>query len=391
MSRLGTEGAFEVLARAKKLEAEGRRIIHLEIGEPDFDTPDNVSEAGIAAIRGGHTHYTTAAGLPEARRAVAQEVGRRAGVEIDPDTVVLTPGSKFVVLFALMALVEPGDEVIVPDPGYPAYQSQVEFLGARAVPVRLREARGFALDTEELASLVTPRTRALILNSPHNPTGGTLSLDDLEAVAALARERELVVITDEIYSQLVYDQPHHSILSLPGMAERTVLMDGLSKAYSMCGWRLGYSVAPPELTAEIERLMINTASCAATFTQLAAVEALESPDSSRWVGRMREVFQRRRDLVVKRLNEIPGVRCALPKGAFYAFPNIEGTGRDERRMAEELLVDAGVAVLPGTAFGAGGQGFLRIAYTQEEALLTEALDRIAEHLRAGAGKAGGRE
>jgi len=382
MDRLGTEGAFEVLARARALEAEGHRIIHLEIGEPDFQTPDNITEVGVEAIRSGYTHYTPAAGLPEARAAVALAVGARAGIEIDPEHVVLTPGSKFVALFALMALIEPGDEVIVPDPGYPAYASQVSFLGGRPVALHLREERGFGIDLEELRALVGPRTRAIVINSPHNPTGGVLSASDLEAIADLARERDLIVISDEIYSHLIYDQEHRSILSLPGMAERTVLMDGLSKTYAMCGWRLGYAVAPPLLAQQIAKLMINTASCAATFTQIAAIEALRSPSSELAVERMVAAFRQRRDLLLAGLNQIPGVRCGRPAGAFYLFPNIEGTGRDERLLAEELLL-AGVAVLPGTAFGEGGAGYLRLAYTQGEADLREALERISHHLSRG--------
>ncbi|MGH7876259.1 MAG: pyridoxal phosphate-dependent aminotransferase [Candidatus Dormibacteraceae bacterium] len=380
MQRLGTEGAFEVLARARGLEAEGRQILHLEIGEPDFPTPDNISEVAIEAIRSGATHYTPAAGLLAAREAVARSVGQRQGREVAADEVVLTPGSKFVVLYALMAVLEPGDEVIVPDPGYPAYASQVSFLGGRPVPVRLREEDGFRLDLEQLAGLIGPRTRALVLNSPHNPTGGVLTGSDLETIAALAMEHDLIVITDEIYSHLLYEGRHQSIMSLPGMAERTVLMDGLSKTYAMCGWRLGYAVAPTLLAEQIERLMINTASCAATFTQIAAIEALGTESSALAVERMVAAFRARRALMVEGLNAMPGVRCASPAGAFYVFPNIEATGRDERDLAEELLVEAGVAVLPGTAFGEAGKGFLRLAYTQREEDLQLALERMGNHL-----------
>jgi len=380
MQRLGTEGAFEVLARARGLEAEGRKILHLEIGEPDFPTPDNISEVAIEAIRSGATHYTPAAGLLAAREAVARSVGQRQGREVATDEVVLTPGSKFVVLYALMAVLEPGDEVIVPDPGYPAYASQVSFLGGRPVPVRLREEDGFRLDLEQLAALIGPRTRALVLNSPHNPTGGVLTGPDLETIAALAMEHDLIVITDEIYSHLLYEGRHRSIMSVPGMAERTVLMDGLSKTYAMCGWRLGYAVAPTVLAEQIERLMINTASCAATFTQIAAIEALGTESSALAVERMVAAFRARRALMVEGLNAMPGVRCANPAGAFYVFPNIEATGRDERDLAEELLVEAGVAVLPGTAFGGAGKGFLRLAYTQREEDLKLALERMGNHL-----------
>jgi aspartate/methionine/tyrosine aminotransferase len=380
MERLGTEGAFEVLARARLLEAAGRQIVHLEIGEPDFATPDNITEAAVSALHAGYTHYTPAGGIMEAREAVARFVSRRLGIDADPTEVVLTPGSKNVLLFVLLACVEPGDEVIYPDPGYPIYSSLVNFIGARPVPVRLREERGFRMDLDELASLVTPRTRLLILNSPQNPTGGVLTEEDVRFVARLAVEHDLVVISDEIYSQIVYGHEHVSILSQPDMKERVILMDGLSKAYAMCGWRLGYGVAPRELAGRMEALMINSSSCAAAFAQMAAIEAFESPDSDVAVRRMVEQFQSRRDLVVAGLNAMPGVRCQVPQGAFYAFPNVEGTGLDERRLADGLLEDAGVALLPGSAFGPAGEGFLRVAYTQSEADLRLGLERIGNYL-----------
>jgi aspartate aminotransferase len=380
MQRLGTEGAFEVLARARGLEAQGREVVHLEIGEPDFATPDNITEAAVAALHAGFTHYTPAGGIMEAREAVAGFVSRRLGVETDPLEVVLVPGSKNILLFVLLACVEPGDEVIFPDPGYPVYASLVNFLGASPVPVRLLEERNFRMDLEELAALVTPRTRLLILNTPQNPTGGVLTREDVEFVARLAQEHDLLVVADEIYSQIVYGFEHVSVLSQPGMKERSVLMDGMSKAYAMCGWRLGYAVAPRELAASMETLMINSSSCAAAFTQMAAVEAFESPESQAAVDRMVAQFQGRRDLVVDALNSMPGVRCQRPEGSFYAFPNIEGTGLGERALAEGLLEEAGVAVLPGTAFGAAGAGFLRLAYTQAEADLRRGLERIGEYL-----------
>jgi aspartate aminotransferase len=380
MNRLGTEGAFEVLARARRLEAAGRHVVHLEIGEPDFATPDNITEAAVAAMHAGYTHYTPAGGIMEAREAVARFVSGRLGVEADPDEVVLTPGSKNVLQFVLLACVEPGDEVIYPDPGYPIYSSLVNFIGAAPVPVRLQEERGFRMDLDELAALVTPRTRLLILNSPQNPTGGVLTREDAEVVARLAVEHDLLVISDEIYSQIVYGPEHVSILSQPGMRERTVLMDGMSKAYAMCGWRLGYGVAPRELASRMEGLMINSSSCAAAFTQMAVIEALESPESEASVGRMVAQFRSRRDLVVDGLNAMPGVRCQVPEGAFYAFPNVEGTGLNERVLAEDLLESAGVALLPGTAFGPGGAGFLRLAYTQGEADLRTGLERMASYL-----------
>jgi aspartate aminotransferase len=380
MQRLGTEGAFEVLARARSLEAAGRHVVHLEIGEPDFATPDNITEAAVAAMQAGYTHYTPAGGIMEAREAVARFVSRRLGVEADAVEVVLTPGSKNVLLFVLLACVEPGDEVVYPDPGYPIYSSLVNFTGATAVPVRLREERGFRMDLDELGALITPRTRLLILNSPQNPTGGVLTRQDVEVIARLAIEHDLLVVSDEIYSQIVYGPEHVSILSQPGMKERTVLMDGMSKAYAMCGWRLGYGVAPRELAGRMEALMINSSSCAAAFTQMAVIEALESPESDAAVQRMVAQFRERRDLVVAGLNAMPGVHCEAPQGAFYAFPNVQGTGRDERELAEELLERAGVALLPGTAFGPAGAGFLRLAYTQAEADLRTGLERMGNYL-----------
>ena len=371
-----------MLAKARRLEADGKHIVHLEIGEPDFATPDNIVEAGISAMQNGHTHYTPAAGILEARQAVAGFVTRMLKTEVDAGEVVLVPGSKNVLLFTLLSCIEPGDEVILPDPGYPAYASQVNFIGAVPKVVTLREATGFRMDLDELASLITPKTRMLIINTPQNPTGGVLTEEDVSFVCNLAHEHDLMVVSDEIYSQLVYGFHHVSPLSHPGMRERTVLMDGLSKSYAMTGWRLGYAVAPRPLAAKLEQLMINSSSCAAAFTQMAAIEALSAPDSEHAVNRMVKVFEHRRDLVVDGLNEIEGVRCARPQGAFYAFPNIEGTGFGERDLADRLLSEAGVAVLPGTAFGAAGKGYIRIAYTQSEDELKRGLDRIKEFVTA---------
>jgi aspartate/methionine/tyrosine aminotransferase len=382
MSRLGTEGAFEVLARARRLEAEGKKVVHLEIGEPDFATPDNIVEAGISAMQNGYTHYTPASGILEAREAVAAFVGRTLRTEVDPGEVVLVPGSKNVLLFTLLACIEPGDEVILPDPGYPAYASQVNFIGGVPKPVTLREESGFRMDLDELASLITPKTRMLIVNTPQNPTGGVLTAEDVKFVCELAHKHDLLVVSDEIYSQLVYGFQHVSPLSHPGMRERTVLMDGLSKSYAMTGWRLGYAVAPKALAAKLDTLMINSSSCAAGFTQMAAIEALSAPESEHAVARMVKVFEHRRNLIVDGLNAIPGMRCARPEGAFYAFPNIEGTGFDEHELADRLLSEAGVAVLPGTAFGRAGKGFIRLAYTQSEDELKLGLDRIREFIAA---------
>ena len=382
MSRLGTEGAFEVLVRARRLEAEGKRIVHLEIGEPDFATPDNIVEAGIGAMQNGYTHYTPASGIWEAREAVAQFVSRMLSTDVATEDVVLVPGSKNVLLFTLLACIEPGDEVILPDPGYPAYASQVSFIGAVPKMVTLREESGFRMDLDELESLVSPRTRMLIINTPQNPTGGVLTEEDVDFVCDLAQKHDLLVVSDEIYSQLVYGFHHVSPLSRPAMRERTVLMDGLSKSYAMTGWRLGYAVAPRELAAKLDTLMINSSSCAAAFTQIAAIEALGSPESEHAVRRMVKVFEHRRDLVVEGLNDIPGIRCHRPQGSFYVFPNIQGTGLDEHDMATRLLNEAGVAVLPGTAFGPAGRGFIRLAYTQSEDELRLGLERIKEFVAA---------
>ncbi|TME98671.1 MAG: pyridoxal phosphate-dependent aminotransferase [Chloroflexi bacterium] len=382
MTRLGTEGAFEVLARARKLEAEGKKIVHLEIGEPDFSTPDNIIEAGISALQSGYTHYTPAGGIKEVREAVANFVSRMLKCEVDASEVVLVPGSKNVLLFTLLATIEPGDEVIMPDPGYPAYHSQVNFIGAVPRLVTLREETGFRMDLDELRSLISPKTRMIILNTPQNPTGGVLTAEDIKTVCEIALEHDLMVVSDEIYSQLVYGFHHVSPMSQPGMRERTVLMDGLSKSYAMTGWRLGYAVAPKDLAVKLEQLMINSSSCAAGFTQMAAIEALSMPESEHAVHHMVKVFEHRRNLVVDGLNAIRGVRCKLPQGAFYAFPNIEDTGFNERDLASRLLNEAGVAVLPGTTFGEAGKGFIRLAYTQSEDELKLGLDRIREFVES---------
>src|SRR5437870_6080994 len=382
MSRLGTEGAFEVLAKARRLEADGKHIVHLEIGEPDFATPDNIIEAGISALQNGFTHYTPASGIMETRKAVADFVTRMLKTDVDPTEVVLVPGSKNVLLFTLLACIEPGDEVIIPAPAYPAYHSQVNFIGAIRRLVKLREETGFRMDLDELRSQITPKTRLVIINTPQNPTGGVLTEADIKGICELVPEQDLMLVSDEIYSQLVYGFHHVSPLSQPGMRERTVLMDGLSKSYAMTGWRLGYAVAPRELAAKLDTLMINSSSCAAGFTQIAAIEALGSPESEHAVRRMVKVFEHRRDLVVDGINEIPGMRCARPQGAFYAFPNIAATGFDEHELADRLLDEAGVAVLPGTAFGDGGKGFIRLAYTQSEDELKLGLRRIKEFVAA---------
>ena len=376
MGEIGTETAFEVLARARALESKGRSIVHLEIGEPDFPTPPNIVEAAERAIRDGYTHYTPAGGLPQVRQAVADWIRRWYEVEVTPQQVVMVPGSKNVLLFTILALIDKGDEVILPDPGYPIYASLVALAGGVSVGIQLREKNDFRFDVEELKQKITPRTRLIIINSPHNPTGGVLSTRDLEAIAELAQKHDLFVLTDEVYGQITYDGNHQSILTVPGMLDRTIYSDGLSKAYAMCGWRLGFAVAPLEVAQRFETLMINTSSCAAAFTQMATIEALSSPQSDRAVQEMVAEFKRRRDVVVDRLNTLPGVTCHKPLGAFYVFPNIQQTGLDERKLADRLLYEGGVAVLPGTSFGEGGKGYLRLSYAASIDQLEEGVDRI---------------
>jgi aspartate aminotransferase len=384
MSRLGTESAFEVLAHARQLEAEGRDVIHLEIGEPDYATPQNIIDAATRALNDGATHYTPASGIPAVREATARYVTRRTGVPTAAENIVIVPGSKNILAFLLLAIIEPGDEVIVPDPGYPIYRSLVSFLGATPVSAPIRQTNDFRLDVEELRGLVTPRTRLLIVNTPANPTGGVLTRQDCESIAQLAIERDLVVLTDEIYGRLTYEGEHVSMYSLEGMAERTVLLDGVSKAWAMCGWRLGYGAMPVELARRMDTLMINSSSCAAAFTQLAAIEAFEADESDAAVEAMVADFKHRRDVVVDGLNRIPGITCRRPAGAFYAFPDITATGWDDRELRDALLDEVGVAVLSGSSFGPHGAGHIRLSYANSIVNLERALDRIALHLGAGA-------
>ncbi len=384
MSRIGTESAFEVLARAKGLEAQGRDIIHLEIGEPDYATPQNIIDVAVRALNEGATHYTPASGIPAVREATARYVTKNTGVPTAAENIVLVPGSKNILAFLLLAIVEPADEVIVPDPGYPIYRSLVNFIGATPVSAPIRQENDFRLDVEELRSLVTPRTRLLIVNTPANPTGGVLTREDCESIATLAIERDLVVLTDEIYGRLSYDAPHVSLYGIDGMAERTVLLDGVSKAWAMCGWRLGYGAMPVELARRMDTLMINSSSCAASFTQLAAIEAFESPESDAAVEVMVAEFRRRRDVIVDGLNRIPGISCRRPAGAFYVFPDITATGYNERELQRDLLDEVGVATLAGSTFGPHGAGHIRLSYANSVDNIERALDRIALHLGAGA-------
>ncbi len=375
MGSLGTESAFEVSARARVLEAQGRSIVHLQLGEPDFDTPAHAREAAKRALDDGQTHYAPFPGIPALREAIAADVTARKGFAADPSQVFVTIGGKGVMLYAILGLVDPGDEVIVPDPGYPIYESLTRFVGATPVPIPIRMANDFRLDVAELASLVTPRTRLLIINSPANPTGGVLTRSDLEAIAELAIRHDLWVLADEIYGRITYDGAEHvSIGSLPGMAERTIVLDGFSKTFAMTGWRLGYAVVPPSLIGTVGQLIINTVSCAPTFVQVGAVAALTGPQDD--VDAMVTEFRARRDLIVAGLNAIPGIRCATPVGAFYVFPDVSGTGLAGAELAERLLHEAGVCVLAGTAFGEHGGDHIRISYATSRANLTEALARI---------------
>jgi len=374
MSRLGTETAFEVLNKARALERLGKKIIHLEIGEPDFDTPANVVEAGIDALRQGWTHYGPSAGQPELRQAIAEDVSRSRGIKVTSDEVVVVPGGKPIIFFTLLALADVGDEIIYPNPGFPIYKSMIDYVGARAVPIRLREERDFGFDVDELASLISDRSRLIILNSPHNPTGGVLGKQDLQDIAAAIGDRNIMVLSDEIYSRLVFDGAHYSILSVPGFQERTILLDGFSKTYAMTGWRMGYGVMRPDLATHITRLMTNSNSCTASFTQVAGIEAIRGDQSS--VDHMRAEFQRRRDAFVAGLNRIKGFSCRMPKGAFYVFPNVTKTGWKSKRLADALLDEAGVACLSGTAFGDFGEGYLRFSVANSLENLSQARKQI---------------
>jgi aspartate aminotransferase len=376
MTRLGTETAFEVLVKAKALEAQGRDIIHLEIGEPDFDTPANIIEAGCDALHRSFTHYGPSAGLMELREVIAQYVSETRRVNVTPDEVVVVPGGKPIIFFSVLALAEEGDEIIYPNPGFPIYESMINYVGARAVPIRLREELDFRLDVDELASLINDRTKLIILNSPQNPTGGVLTKDDIAAIARAIGDRNIMVLSDEIYSRLIFEGEHHSIMSVDGMKERTILLDGFSKTYAMTGWRMGYGVMRADLAAHISRLMTNSNSCTASFTQIAGIEALRG--SQDVVETMRAEFQKRRDVMVAGLNKIKGFSCRLPKGAFYVFPNITKTGWPSKKLADALLDDAGVAALSGTAFGDFGEGYLRFSVANSIKNIEKALGRVGD-------------
>ena len=377
MNNLGTETAFEVLAKARKLEAEGKSIIHLEIGEPDFPTPANICEAAIRSIQAGDTHYTPSAGIPEVRSTIAKYISRTRGIEVNPDEVVMTPGAKPIMFYVILALVNEGDEVIYPNPGFPIYESMINFVGGKAVPLQLKEEKNFSFDIEDLKKLISPKTKLVIINTPQNPTGGILTETDIRAIADVLKDRpEIYILSDEIYSRLIFKGEHFSITQIPGFKDRTIILDGFSKTYAMTGWRAGYGVMNTELAPLIAKLMTNSNSCTNTVVQKACIEAYEGPQDS--VDKMREEFLARRDIIVEGLNSIKGFSCNLPLGAFYAFPNITATGYSPRDLNDHLLYKGGVAALSGTAFGAFGEGYLRFSYANSRENIAEAIRRIKE-------------
>jgi aspartate aminotransferase len=379
MNRIGVETAFEVLVRARALEAQGRDIIHLEIGEPDFDTPRHIVEAGKQALDEGWTHYGPTQGLPELREAIASYICRTRGIKVGAEHVCVVPGGKPIIFFPLMALLEPGDEVIYPNPGFPIYESMINFLGAKPVPIPLVEDRGFSFDLNVLKDSLSPKTKMLILNSPHNPTGGVIPAADVRAIADMVRDRDLVILSDEIYTRIYFDEEAPlSISTLPGMLEKTIILDGFSKTYAMTGWRMGYGVMPTWLVDPVNKLMVNSNSCTASFTQRAGIVALNGPQDD--VTKMVEEFRRRRDAFCAALNTVPGFRCPIPGGAFYAFPNIQATGWKSKELADALLQKAGVACLSGTAFGEYGDGYLRFSIANSYEKLMDAVERIRKFL-----------
>jgi len=380
MSRLGTETAFEVLAKAKSLEAEGKEVIHLEIGEPDFDTPENIIRAAIDALNEGKTHYGPAAGVPDLRKVIAEDMGKRRNIKIHPDQVVVTPGAKPIMFFTILALIDEGDEVMYPNPGFPIYESVIDFVGAKSVPYPLREEREFSFHVAEFMSLITDKTKMIILNSPQNPTGGILTEDDLKAVAKVAQEKDIYILSDEVYLNIIYEGVHHSIASIPGMQERTIVLDGFSKTYAMTGWRLGYGAMSEALAQKVTQLQINSNSCTATFSQYAGIEAIRGPQDE--VHKMVAEFKTRRDVIVDGLNSIDGISCLLPRGAFYVFPNIKQLGIDGKKFADLLLEKFGVAALSGTAFGKYGEGYLRFSYANSVENIQRALDRIDQAVKS---------
>ncbi len=379
MKKLGTETAFEVLAKAKALEKQGKDVVHLEIGEPDFDTPKNIKEAAVKALYSGYTHYTPSAGIPELREAIAEHISKTRRIEVDPEEVVVTPGAKPIMFFSILACVNPGEEVLYPNPSYPIYESVINFVDAKPVPIPLLEKNDFRLDPEYVKENITEKTKMIILNSPENPTGGVLTKEDLKTIAdCISNRDDVIVLSDEIYSRILYEGEHESIASLPGMKEKTIILDGFSKTYAMTGWRLGYGVMRKDLAQKIAQLMTNSNSCTNAFVQMAGVEALKGPQDE--PARMVAEFKKRREIIVSGLNNIKGITCKKPRGAFYAFPNITGTGMDCRKLSDYLLNEAGVAVLPGTSFGKYGEGYLRLSFANSIENIKKALERISNAL-----------
>jgi aspartate aminotransferase len=379
MARLGTETAFVVLAKAKELESQGKEIVHLEIGEPDFDTPGNVIDEAVKALNNHWTHYGPAAGLPDFRRVIAEEISHTRKISVKMENVVVTPGAKPIMFFALLALVNDGDEVIYPNPGFPIYESVINFIGAKPVPIKMREEKQFRLDVDELLSLITPKTRMIIINSPHNPTGSVLKKSDLEAIAGVAIEKDIYVLSDEIYSRIIYGGEHASIASFEGMPERTIILDGFSKTYAMTGWRLGYGVMPVDLANQVAKLQTNCSSCTASFTQVAGIEAIKGDQAE--VARMVAEFKKRRDIIVAGLNDIDGIDCQKPQGAFYVFPNVTKLGQTSSMLENRLLNEAGIAALSGTSFGAYGEGYIRFSYANSIENIKKALANLKEFVK----------
>ena len=376
MSRLGTETAFEVLAKARLLEAEGMDIVHLEIGEPDFDTPSNIVDAGADALSNGFTHYGPSPGLGEVRERIAREISETRDISVTGDNVVITPGGKPIMFFTIMALVDTGDEVLYPNPGFPIYESMIRFVGGVPVPMRLYESKDFNINVDEVASQITDKTRLMIINSPNNPCGSIIAREDLEALAGLAKEHGITVMSDEIYSRFLYRGQHDSVASFPGMREQTIILDGFSKTYAMTGWRIGFGVMPLELVEPISRLVTNSVSCTASFTQMAVMEAMNGPQDDAYA--MVAEFKKRRDIMVEGLNRIRGVRCAMPQGAFYVFPSVEETGLTSHDFADRLLSEGGVASLAGESFGQFGEGYVRFSFANSAENIEKALNRIED-------------
>ena len=374
VQRAGGEGAFVVMAKAQELERQGKSMIYMQIGEPDFNTPENIKQAGMRAIEQNYTHYAPTMGRMDLREAIAAYVSKTRGIPMGADEILVTPGAKDAIYSACMTLLEDGDEAIYPNPEYPIYESCINIAGAKAVPLPILEEKDFGFDRDTFVKLVSPRTRLVVINSPTNPTGGILAREDLELVAEMAQKYDFYVLSDEIYSRLVFEGEHFSIASLPGMKERTIIVDGMSKTYAMTGWRLGYAAGPREVVNWMSKIIANTASCTATFTQLAGIEALTGPQDD--VEKMRQEFMARRDIIVKGLNEIPGVTCRMPHGAFYVFPNVKSFGKTSKEIADYLLYNAGVACLAGTDFGSYGEGYLRLSYATSRENIAIAMGRI---------------